>query len=175
MTDDLMIRARQALADEESARLLAKAEELASGDERARLEDAQKAKQAHARETAAVALNTKGITLPDLARQFDAAVTALVELAQAADRRNRTIEQQAVLMAAADAPEAQGRGGGSVVLGDEIHSIRDAKPTELLARALAVAASEVGTRDNGGSSLVTSLLAYSGPLARLTAVERAQR
>ncbi|MFI1418963.1 hypothetical protein ACH4VX_13380 [Streptomyces sp. NPDC020731] len=175
MTDDLMTRARQAIEAEETARLEAKAAELASADDRARLQAEQEARRQQARETATKALNAPGVTLPDLARQFDTAVAALVELAKAADQRNRVIQEQATALAAADVFGASSRGGSAVDLDGEIHSIRDAKPAELLARAVAVAASEVGTPGNGLKQLASDLLPHSGPLARRTAVERAQR
>ncbi|MFI2634741.1 hypothetical protein ACH5A2_30815 [Streptomyces collinus] len=175
MTDDLMTRARQALADEEAARLRAKADELATGDERARLQTEAEAKRQHARDTAAKALNAPAVALGTVAQKFDAAVAALVALAEAAELRHRTIQQQAALLIAAHVPEARARGGNSVELDGELHSVRDAKPDELLARAVALAAREVGTADNGLRSLASDLLPHSGPLARLTPVERAHR
>jgi hypothetical protein len=157
MTDDLMTRARQAIEDEEAARLRAKADELATGDERARLQAEAEAKAQHARDIAAQAMNAPAVTLGGVAKRFDAAVSALVALAQAAELRNRTIQQQAALLVAAEVPEAQARGGNSVELGDEVHS------------------TEVATADNGLKSLAGDLLGQSGPLGRLTPVERAQR
>lgn len=175
MNDDLMTRARQALADEQAAHLEAKAGELATADERARLAAEQEARQAHARDAATKALNTKGVTLPDVARKFDAAVSALVALAESANLRNRTIRQQSAILSAAQVPEHVSSGGNVVRFGDERHSIKDAQPAELLARALAVACSEVATSDNGVKVLASDLTAHSGPLGRLTPVERAQR
>ncbi|GFH35450.1 hypothetical protein [Streptomyces pacificus] len=175
MTDDLMTRARQAIEAEESARLDSKAEEIASADERARLQAEKEAKRQHARDTATQALNAPAVALGGVAKRFDAAVSALVALAEAAELRNRTIQQQAALVQAADVPENQGRGSNSVELGGRVHSVRDARPAELLARALAVAASEAATPDNGVKSLASDLLPHSGPLHRLTPVERAQR
>ncbi|WP_031103433.1 hypothetical protein [Streptomyces sp. NRRL S-146] len=175
MTDDLMTRARQALADEEAARLHAKADELATGDERARLQAEQEDKHQRARDAAAQALNAPAVALRGVAQKFDAAVAALVELAQAAELRQRTVAQQAALLVAADVPEQRARGGNAVELDGQIHSVRDAKSVELLARAVALAAKEVGTADNGLKSLASDLLPHSGPLARLTTVERAER
>ena len=175
MTDDLMERARQAIEAEESARLNVKAEEIASADERARLRVEKETKRQHARDTAAKALNAPAVALGGVAKKFDAAVSALVALAEAAELRNRTIRQQAALMQGADVPENQGRGGNAVELDGEVHSVRDARSPELLARALAVAASEQATPENGLASLASDLLKHSGPLHRLTPVERAQR
>ncbi|MFD9118849.1 hypothetical protein [Streptomyces bottropensis] len=175
MTDDLMTRARQAIEAEETARLEAKATELATVDERARLEAEKEVKRQEARETAAKALNTQAVTLSAVARKFDTAVMALVELAKAADRRNHVIQEQAALMAAADVPEAKGCGGETVVVGGEIHGTRDTKLDVLLARAVALAANEVGTPGNGLRQLITNLNPQSGPLGRTTGVERAQR
>ncbi|MFC7825618.1 hypothetical protein [Streptomyces sp. NPDC057375] len=175
MTDDLLTRARQAIEAEETARLQAKAGELASADERARLQAEAEAKHQHARDTATKALNAPAVALGGVAKKFDAAVAALVALAQAADLRNRTIQQQAALLTAADVPEQRGRGGNAVEVDGQVHSVRDAKAVELLARAVALAANEVATPTNGLKSLASDLLPYSGPLARLTPVEHAER
>ncbi|MET9564292.1 MULTISPECIES: hypothetical protein [Streptomyces] len=172
---DLMQLARQAIEDEDNDRLNAKAAELATADERARLEAEQEAKRAHAREVATKALNAKGVTLPDVARKFDAAVAALVALAESADLRNRTIRQQSAVLTSVGAVEQAGSGGNTVYLNGERHSIQDAKVAELMARALAVSANEVTTSDNGLRNLASVLGAHSGPLHRLTAVERAAR
>ncbi|MEV5468318.1 hypothetical protein AB0N37_22230 [Streptomyces griseoincarnatus] len=175
MTDDLMERARQAIEAEESARLDAKAEEIASADERTRLEAEKEAKRQHARDTAAQALDAPAVALGGVAKRFDAAVSALVALAEAAELRNRTIQQQAALVQAADVPENRGRGGNAVELDGRVHSVNDARSAELLARALAVAANEKATPGNGLATLVSDLLKHTGPLHRLTPVERAQR
>lgn len=170
-TNDVMTRARQALAGEEAARLEAKAAELATADERARREAEKEAKRQQA--TAAAADALAGVSLPKLAEKFDAAVAALVELAQAAEHRNRTIQQQAALLTAADVPENRGRGGNGLVLNGETHSTSDLR--ELLARAAALAANQVGTPANGVQGLASGLLPYSGPLFRTTPVERVRR
>lgn len=139
------------------------------------MEAEKEAKREHARKTAAKALNAPAAALGTVARKFDAAVSALVELAEAAELRNRTIRQQAALLAAADVPGAGASGGSSVELDGQIHSVHDARVVELLARAAALASNEVGTPDNGTGALASRLLSHSGPLHRLTPVERARR
>ncbi|QDI68789.1 hypothetical protein CD934_08900 [Streptomyces calvus] len=157
-TDDLMTRARQALADEEADRLQAKAAELATDDERARLEAEQQARREKLKADAEAALLAEGVTLPDLADKFDAAVAVLVDLAEAACTRNNLIRQHAAGLAAAQLPDAQ-----------------RTPARELLARATAQAASKVRTRDSDLGRLITSLNADGGPLSRTTPVERARR
>ncbi|MGW7281760.1 hypothetical protein ACWGIV_26385 [Streptomyces sp. NPDC054844] len=157
-TDDLMNRARQALADEEAARLEAKAAELATDDERARLEAEQQARREKLKADAEAALSAEGVTLPDLADKFDAAVAALVDLAGAACTRNDLIRQHAPALAMAQVPDAQ-----------------RTPARELLARATALAASKVRTRDSDLGRLITTLNADGGPLPRTTPVERARR
>ncbi|SFL04848.1 hypothetical protein [Streptomyces pini] len=158
MNADPMTRARQAIEAEEAARLEAKAEEIAAADERARQAAEREAQREKLKADAEAAMTAEGITLPDLARKFDAAVAALADLARAACNRNEVIRQHAAGLEAAQLPNAQ----------------RTPAP-ELLARAVVVAASEVGTVDNGLNRLASDLRAHSGPLARLTPVERADR
>ncbi|MER6190564.1 hypothetical protein [Streptomyces cyaneofuscatus] len=124
-------------------------------------EDARQAANARTEELKAAAteaVNAEGVTLPDIARKFDAAVAALADLANAACTRNDVIVRHSVGIQAA--------------------GLRDATstpPRELLARALATAINQVGTPGNGLNQLASGLLAHSGPLHRLTAVERAAR
>lgn len=155
---ELMQLARQAIEDEDTARLNAKAEELATADERARQAAAKEARTEELKAAAEEAMSAEGVTLSDLARKFDAAVAALADLANAACTRNEVIGRHAAGIQAAGLREAE----------------RTPAP-ELLARATAVAANEVATPANGLGRLASSLLAHSGPLHRLTAVERAAR
>ncbi|MER6157532.1 hypothetical protein ABT147_18605 [Streptomyces sp. NPDC001868] len=152
-TDDLMSRARQVLADEESARLQAKATELATADERARLEAERQTQREKLRAEAEAALSAEGVTLPDLANKFDATVAALADLAEAACTRNALVRQHATAL-----PNAQ-----------------RIPERELLARATAQAASKVCGREPDLGRLITSLNADGGPLWRTTAVENARR
>ncbi|MFH9759735.1 hypothetical protein ACH4MJ_29980 [Streptomyces anulatus] len=155
---ELMQLARQAIEDEDTARLNAKAEELATADERARQAAAKEARTEELKAAAEEAMSAEGVTLPDIARKFDAAVTALADLANAACTRNEVIGRHASGIQAAGLREAE----------------RTPAP-EVLARALALAANQVATPENGLKNLASSLLAHSGPLHRLTAVERAAR
>lgn len=175
MTEELMTRARLAIEAEEAARLEAKATELATADERARLEAEQEARREEVRAAASQALSDPAISLAALAKKFDAAVAALVDLVEAAEARNLVIRQQAVALGAADVQGNRSHGGNGLVLDGEGYSIRDAKPAELVARTVAVAANEVGTPDNGLRQLASDVLPHSGPLGRATAVERARR
>ncbi|CAM5548563.1 hypothetical protein I6J39_26430 [Streptomyces californicus] len=155
---ELMELARQAIKDEDSARLNAKAAELATADEAARLAAAKEAHTEELKAAAEEAMNAEGVTLSDLARKFDAAVAALADLATAACTRNEVIGRHASGIQAAGLREAE----------------RTPAP-ELLARALALAANQVATPGNGLKNLASGVLAYSGPLHRATAVERAAR
>ena len=155
---ELMELARQAIQDEDTARLNAKATELATADERARQAAAKEAHVARLMLAAEEAMSAEGVTLSDLARKFDAAVAALADLANAACTRNEVIGRHASGIQAAGLREAE----------------RTPAP-EALARALALAANQVATPENGLKNLASSLLAHSGPLHRLTAVERAAR
>ncbi|MER7695569.1 hypothetical protein [Streptomyces sp. NPDC096095] len=155
---ELMQLARQAIADEDSARLNAKAAELATADEANRLAAAKEARTEELKVAAEEAMNAEGVTLPDIARKFDAAVAALADLARAACARNDVIGRHASGIQAAGLREAE----------------RTPAP-ETLARALALAANQVATPGNGLKNLASGVLSYSGPLHRLTAVERAAR
>ncbi|MBL3665642.1 hypothetical protein JL475_06425 [Streptomyces sp. M2CJ-2] len=158
-TDDLMTRARQALADEESARLQAKADELATADERARLQAERQAQREKAKADAEVALSAEGVTLPDLADKLDDAVAALVDLAEAACNRNEVIRQHAAGLQAAQLPDAQRTSAGL-----------------MLARAAILAAAKIQRRDDADlRRLLTDLTSITGPLSRSTVVERARR
>ncbi len=155
---ELMELARQAIKDEDSARLNAKAAELATADEAARLAAAKEARTEELKAAAEEAMNAEGVTLSDIARKFDTAVAALADLANAACVRNEVIGRHAAGIQAAGLREAE----------------RTPAP-ELLARALALAANQVATPGNGLKNLASGVLAYSGPLHRATAVERAAR
>ncbi|WP_328719150.1 hypothetical protein OHT52_06305 [Streptomyces sp. NBC_00247] len=156
--EDLMQLARQAIEDGDTDWLNAKAAELAAADELAKEAAAKEAHRQAVKAAAEEAIRAEGVTLPDLGRKFDAAVAALVELARGACARNEVIRQHAP--------------------GIQTVGLVDAAPTparELLARAVAVAASEVGTPDNGLNQLASGVGKYSGPLHRQTPVELAVR
>ncbi|CAM5527081.1 hypothetical protein SMICM304S_05515 [Streptomyces microflavus] len=99
---DLMQLARQAIEDEDTARLNAKAAELATADEAARLAAAKEARTEELKAAAEEAMNAEGVTLSDLARKFDTAVAALADLANAACTRNEVIGRHAAGIQAAE-------------------------------------------------------------------------
>lgn len=156
--NELMQLARQAIEDEDSARLNAKAAELATAEESARQAAEKEAHVARLMAAADEAMSAEGVTLSDIARKFDAAVAALADLARAACTRNEVIGRHASGIQAAGLREAE----------------RTPAP-EVLARALALAANQVATPGNGLKNLASGVLAHSGPLHRRTAVERAAR
>ncbi|GAA2246519.1 hypothetical protein GCM10010145_11970 [Streptomyces ruber] len=157
-TDNLITRARLAIEAEEKARVVAKAAELAEADKHAESVAERQAQHDQLKADAEAALSAEGVTLPELADLFDAAVAALAALAEGACTRNDLIGQHAAGLALAKLPNA------------ERTPVR-----ELLARATAQAAEQVRGRDTDLGRLITSLNADGGPLWRITPVERARR
>ncbi|MER7509982.1 hypothetical protein ABTX82_16775 [Streptomyces lavendulae] len=172
MTDDLMTRARQALANEDAERLADKARQIAAADEDARLAEEAQRRRDQALADAVAALAADGVNLTSLARKFDAAVAALMDLIRSADSRNAEIRSRAAALLAAGCSEHVFSWGDAIEIGDDRWTVIDAEPAELAARALALAAGD--SLSVHGANIVNLLAPASGPLQRLTAVERAR-
>ncbi|MEU3599533.1 hypothetical protein ABZ714_12525 [Streptomyces sp. NPDC006798] len=174
MNDDLMTRAEQAIADEEHARKVAKARELLADDEAAQKAAALKARQDQTRAEVKAMVEADDVTLEHVAAKFDAAVSALAELAQAALHRERVIYAANHKMQGAQLPEARGR-TSEVQADGVVHHVNDAPPRVLLARALVLVAQAEGTPNNGFDALATDLTRIAGPVHRRTKVEEIRR
>ncbi|WP_060176891.1 hypothetical protein [Streptomyces sp. IMTB 1903] len=172
MTDDLMTRARQAIASEDAERLADKARQINETDEQARVAEEAQRRRDDAIDAAARALAAEGISLPALGAKFNAAVAALADLAEAATIREQVIRDQATALLAVGAADLTGRTAEYVEISGQRFAVADNKPAVLVARACAVAASALEL-DANGTSLVTILNPASGPLWRQTPAEEA--
>ncbi|MFD7570694.1 hypothetical protein ACFV6U_09225 [Streptomyces sp. NPDC059810] len=174
MNDDLMTRAEQAIADEDHARKVAKAKELLADDEKAQKAAALKIRQDETRAEVKAMIEADDVTLANVAAKFDAAVSALADLALAALHRERTIYAANMKMQGAQLPEARGR-TSEVHVDGVVHHVNDAPPRTLLARALVLVAEAEGTSNNGFNDLTSELTRLAGPVHRRTKVEEIRR
>lgn len=172
MTNDLENRVEQAIAEEEQRRRVAKAAEIVAEDAAIRKAAERKARQDQARDEVKAMMAAADVTLEHVATKFDAAVSALADLAQAALHRNRTIDAANTKLKSARAGEVY---LNQVEADGVLHHVNDAPPRVLLARALMVVAQAEGTSANGFDQLTTDLTRLGGPLHRRTKVEEIRR